>query len=187
MARRVGETGRVYSFEPTPLTREVLRQTVALNNCEKIVEVCEEAVKDKTGTFSFYDTGDPISNANSLICTERSKHEVMVKTVSLDDFTERRGVSISCLKIDAEGAELDILRGARNTFLTSRPAVQIEVHPHAIAQAGGTLREVWDLLRSYRMSVFYADSPVTDEWFCGLADGVELQVLPEEYSVSQGR
>src|SRR3712207_1541891 len=39
MARCVGPNGRVYSFEPTSLSREVLRQTVRLNGCEDIVEV----------------------------------------------------------------------------------------------------------------------------------------------------
>src|SRR3712207_5734051 len=44
MARLVGASGHVFSFEPTPLTNEVLKETVRLNRCEEIVEVRGEAV-----------------------------------------------------------------------------------------------------------------------------------------------
>src|SRR4051794_23344965 len=69
MARLVGPNGRVFSFEPTPQTRAVLEKTVRLNGCDTIVEVHGEAVAGATGTSVFYDTGDVVSNANSLVHT----------------------------------------------------------------------------------------------------------------------
>ena len=111
MARLVGPNGHVFSFEPTPQTRRVLEETVRLNGCDTIVEVHGEAVAGATGTAVFYDTGDIVSNANSLVHTGRSREGLEVPTIRLDDFVAQRRISVACLKIDVEGAELELLRG----------------------------------------------------------------------------
>src|SRR5438874_223792 len=62
MARLVGPTGRVVSFEPTPSIRRILERTVRLNDCGLVVEVRAEAVSEATGITEFHDTGEPGSN-----------------------------------------------------------------------------------------------------------------------------
>lgn len=153
MARLVGPSGRVFSFEPTPLIREVLEKTVFLNCCEGLVEVRPEAVAGATGTATFYDTGMIMSNANSLVLTERSRRGLSVATVTLDDFVAARGLRPRCLKIDVEGAELALLRGARATFLTCRPAAALSLHPASFPDPGATLAEIWAVLQEYRLGV----------------------------------
>src|SRR5262245_11518822 len=71
MSRQVGPSGRVFSFEPTSHTRQALEQTIRLNHCSN-VEVRAEAVAGSSGTAMLYDTGHALSNANSLIRSERS-------------------------------------------------------------------------------------------------------------------
>ena len=146
MARLVGPNGRVFSFEPTRQTRPALEETVRLNGCDAIVEVHGEAVAGATGMAVFYDTGDLVSNANSLVHTGRSRQGLKVPTIRLDDFVAERRISVACLKIDVEGAELELLRGARQTFLTCRPAAALSLHPVPIRAAGGSLAEIWELL-----------------------------------------
>jgi FkbM family methyltransferase len=153
MARRVGPTGRVFSFEPTPLTREVLTKTVRLNGYEDVIEVQSEAVTGATGLADFFDTGTITSNANSLVRTGRSRGSLRVPTVSLDEFIGARGLRPSCLKVDVEGAELDLLRGARDTFLTCRPAAALSLHPASFADPERALSEIWSVLEDYRMEV----------------------------------
>src|SRR5262249_1390161 len=48
MARLVGGTGKVFSFEPTAFTRQVLKRTLRLNACAAVVELCHEAVTQTT-------------------------------------------------------------------------------------------------------------------------------------------
>ena len=108
MARLVGPNGHVFSFEPTPQTRSALQKTVRLNGCAAIVEVHGEAVAGATGTAVFYDTGDVASNANSLVHNARSRQGMEVPTICLDDFVAERRISVGCLKIDVEGAELEL-------------------------------------------------------------------------------
>jgi FkbM family methyltransferase len=190
MARLVGASGRVFSFEPTPQTRAVLSEMLRLNGLGSPVEVRGEAVSGSNGTATFFHTGASVSCANSLVRTARSRGGVEVPTVRLDDFTSERGLTVGCLKIDVEGAELNLLRGARRTFLTGRPAAALSLHPDAVRESGGSLDEVWDLLREYRMSVRPLNRPgspgdgspeaVGKEWFVrqdGLFD-VALDPLP---------
>jgi FkbM family methyltransferase len=178
MARLVGPTGQVFSFEPTALTRKVLRRTVRINGCTTVVQVRPEAVAQRTGDAMFYDTGDPGSNANSLVSTLRRHLRTTVPTVSLDDFVGARGIKVDALKIDVEGAELEVLRGASETFARCRPVAHLSLHPAAIQMAAGSLAGVWELLQRYRMSVTRGVIPVAEAEFCQAQDLFDVQILP---------
>lgn len=179
MARLVGPEGRVFCFEPTERTRRALQRTIRLNHCEDIVEVRSEAVTQTTGTAIFHQTGEILSNANSLIHTDRSRHGTKVNTISVDGFVRDRKLQIGCMKIDVEGAEIDLLRGAADTFLRLRPPTLLALHPAAIKSAGRSLREGWDLLQSYRMKIFDGGNPLSQEIFCNRQDLFDVQLLPE--------
>lgn len=177
-ARLVGSEGRVYSFEPTPLTRDVLQEVVDLNGCSQTVEVRGEAVSSRCGETMFFDTGDEISNANSLVKTDRSKNEIRVPMISVDEFASERKLKIDCIKIDVEGAELDVLKGAQKTFMTDRPAARLGLHPSFIVQNGQSLDEIWDLLTKYKLDVVFEDEPVTREWFCSRTELFDVNLIP---------
>lgn len=182
MARLVGPTGRVFSFEPTPLTRQVLEQTVRLNGCEEVVEVRAEAVAGSSGTAVLYDTGDALSNANSLVHGLRSVLEIPVKTVTMDEFVAARALEVRCIKVDVEGAELEVLAGAARTIRNSRPAVELELHPAALKQSGRTLAEGWDLFQEYGLAVYHEGRPINREWLCRRREAVDVQLLPQEHA-----
>lgn len=177
-ARLAGKRGKVFSFEPTPFTRKVLQEVVDLNGCADVVEVRDEAIASCKGEITFFDTGEAISNANSLVRTERSRREIRVPTISVDEFAAERGLQVDCLKIDVEGAELDLLRGARETFLTDRPVARLGLHPPFIVQHGQTLEEIWDLLAEYKLNVVFNGEHVTREWFVLQAELFDVDLLP---------
>ncbi len=183
MARLVGPSGRVFSFEPVPAIRDILCETLRLNDCIEITETRGEAVASTTGRATFYDTGETISNAGSLIPTARSRSEFPVETVSVDDFAVRRGIFVHCLKIDAEGAELQILRGACRTLLACRPVVLLALHPTVLRRSGASLAEVWGVLQGHGMIALHDNRPVDGNWFCRQEDLVDVQILPQESAV----
>ncbi len=177
-ARLVGNSGSVFSFEPTPFTRSVMKEVVELNGVADIVEIRGEAVSSKRGETVFYDTGTEISNANSLVRSELSKTEIPIKLISVDDFVRERGLKIDCLKIDVEGAELDVLIGAREVFTSQRPVARLGLHPMFIEKNGQSLGEIWDVLVEYRLGVVFDGEAVTREWFTSQTDLFDVNLIP---------
>ena len=114
---------------------------VRINGCEPTVEVSQKAVAARAGSATFFDTGDVLSNANSLVRTGRGRGSITVETVGVDEVAPPVA-RVGLLKIDVEGAELDVLRGASRTIVRCRPAVHLSLHPPQIHESGGSLREI---------------------------------------------
>lgn len=177
-ANLVGASGRVFSFEPTPFTRSVLKDVVRLNGVGETVEVRPEAVGNSVGTAEFFDTGDTVSNANSLVTSDRMVKSHTVPVTTVDEFVSERALEVKVIKVDVEGAEFDLLRGASNTLATHRPFVRLGLHPAAIANNGQSLEEIWDLLVGLKYSVVFEDSSIDRSWFCSQSNLFDVNLLP---------
>jgi len=164
-AGKVGETGRVIAFEPTPSTREVMKQVLRVNGFEDFVEVRSEAVARERAVTMFYDSGDEIPVVNSLVRGENTRNEFEVLVVSLDDFVAEHDVRPNCIKIDVEGSELDLLVGAEKTLAEFRPKILLSVHPPFIPNAPKAIEEIWDLLERHGYRVSFEGKPAKREWF----------------------
>jgi FkbM family methyltransferase len=126
-ARWTGESGRVFAFEPAPDPRRVLEELLDANDATRAVTVVEDAVSGRTGPSSFSATGT--DGANRLLAVARPG-SVSVRTTTIDAFCRRADVAPKLIKVDVEGAELDVLRGARAT-IASTPGLRlyVEMHP----------------------------------------------------------
>jgi FkbM family methyltransferase len=154
LARAVGPAGRVISFEPAPATAAVLRATVRCNRVGTVVSVREAAVAGRRGEVELFETGDECSNASSVVRTDRTSSSVRVPATTLDDLVADEGLTVAVVKVDIEGAELDVLEGAQVLLSEQRPALAIEVHPRQLVTSGRDPREVFDLLvgHGYRLT-----------------------------------
>ena len=160
--RRVGPSGKVISFEPCAATRSVLLKTLALNGFDGIPEIRDEAVSNVTGESSFFSSPIPGDAANSLIGNAQHQTKSLVGTIRLDDIHLGR---VDAIKIDAEGAELQILDGSRALIAMHRPAVLLSVHPMQIHRSGKSLDDLWNLLESLTLVPYYKNNPASFEWF----------------------
>jgi FkbM family methyltransferase len=132
MARWGGETTRVLAFEPTPTTLPLLRRHVALNKVADRVEVIEHAVGAEAGFVELHEHSDPYRNAvgaSDPNGTARGTSRVAVTT--LDDACSARNFSPTLLRMDVQGFEHAVLRGAREIIRNGRGKLRIvlEVHP----------------------------------------------------------
>jgi len=134
-SRLAGPHGRVVAFEPSPRNLPVLRWHVARNRCAN-VRVEAAAVAAETGTARF--TADTGSGTGRLA----ESGTVEVRTIRLDDFLDAGGPMPDVLKIDVEGAELAVLRGAARVLRDAQPAILLSTHGTDVHRACiGLLRE----------------------------------------------
>jgi FkbM family methyltransferase len=117
----VGPNGRVVAFEPNPENHGFLRRHMRLNDVTNVT-MEDVAVSDSTGTASFaFGTG---SGTGRL-----AEHGVLeVRTVRLDEYCREQGVEPDVLKIDVEGAELTVLRGADEVIRSRHPVIFLSTH-----------------------------------------------------------
>jgi FkbM family methyltransferase len=122
-ASRVGPKGHVYAFEPFPRNAEYLRRHIELNRLSNCTAV-EAAVSDVTGQQYFNPTDH--DSAGHLSKSGR----VTVQTLSLDEFVSgpRGGRPPNAIKINAEGAEMEVLTGGRRTIMEFAPIIFLSTH-----------------------------------------------------------
>jgi FkbM family methyltransferase len=160
LARSVGPSGRVISFEPAPRTAAVLRRTVRCNGLAAVVSVRQVAVSGRRGMAELFETGDECANASSLVRTDRSRDVVRVAATTLDALVDDEDLTVAVVKMDIEGAELEVLRGAPQLLAQQRPALTIEVHPLELRASRCDPRAVFDLLAEHGYRVSEAGQPL---------------------------
>ncbi len=146
-SRLTGPQGKIICFEPTPGTFSVLKETLRLNHCNNVIAL-QAAVSDKEGTATFYVSHTAGCNINSLI-KNQSENKLSgydVRLVSIDSIVAEYAIHPSIIKIDAEGAEMDVLKGGLKTFKEHKPVLILGLHPAFIKQKGDSLEAIWDLL-----------------------------------------
>lgn len=155
-AKRIGDAGMVYAFEPSPVSAAYLTEHIALNGQIGRIELHQVAVTDWNGQVPFYARGyaeqASLERANLEELAPDSENarlrEMVVQTVSLDTFCSERGLVPGVIKIDAEGSEEQILVGARELLTSLRPEILLEIHPVQMANCGSTLESLSIYLHS---------------------------------------
>lgn len=153
-ANLVGPTGKVIAFEPSPSERRKLIWHIHLNRCHQ-VKVEPFALSDREGTMEFYLTRD--NSANSLSPPEISPivGKVIVPVTTLDAYCQSNGIErIDLVKMDVEGAELLVLKGARQVLSKMRPVIIMEVSHRTTARFGYNPQTIRDFLHERGFVLF---------------------------------
>jgi FkbM family methyltransferase len=161
-AEWVGFGGRVYAFEPAPDARTGLLTHLRLNHVEDRVEVSGAAMSSSVGQVPF--GLHPFGGASSLQVDSADAVRVIdVPAETLDHFCAARRLRPDVIKIDVEGAELDVLRGGRETLVRPNVQVFVEFHP-AVWEQRGIARAAIE--QELARSGFTAESldPAFDPW-----------------------
>jgi FkbM family methyltransferase len=130
---------RVFAFEPDPENCVRLEKMVIRNNLQSRVKVVEAAAWSYTSS-----RGVPFrrgsSNAHGGVLADGIAPVLadgdvqLVSAISLDDFLRKGNPCADVVKIDVEGGECEVLKGAEELFSRSRPVLLCEVHHEEAAQ-----------------------------------------------------
>lgn len=120
---RVPITGTVHAFEPQYRLCTILSYNLHKLPRSKIYNC---AVSDRSSLISYIVSDDNVG-ATQVISKEAT-HDVYVPTIRLDDHIDLFREAISLMKIDVEGHELQVLKGARRLIRKHRPTLEIEIY-----------------------------------------------------------
>jgi len=135
----VGDTALLFSsytdksihvFEPSPSNMDIIRETIRMNQLENIVPV-SKALGEKSGTATF-SLGER-NSCNSLV--ERPGYNypnhIEVPVITLDDYVRENDLEVGLIKVDIEGGEQLLLKGAVETICTQHPILLISIYHSA--------------------------------------------------------
>lgn len=143
----VGPEGRVFAFEPDPKVHERLASNLApFPNAQGL----PYAVSDQQTQMVFERSWDCQESGWGALTSVRDFQKgehITVQAVSLDSWCEKTGLNtIRAVKIDAEGSEGAVLRGAQKVLRSFRPVLCIEFNNVLLKQAGETANRLMNML-----------------------------------------
>ena len=147
LAKRVGAQGKVFAFEPDSATFHTLQRHLRINGVQSRVSLSPCAVGDRDGTAAFSSGHESQSHLSANHLPQEGHRQTTVQVVTLD--TVLQGSPVDVMKVDVEGFEEHVLRGASQLLADERRAprmIFIEVHPYAWEQAGSSSESLLGLL-----------------------------------------
>jgi len=152
-ARCVGAGGRVVAFEPNPAAATRLRSAKIRNGFDQLcLRQCAVGGQEGQAELRVPEQGDMGSASLFEIAREDIEETAVIKVelTTLDRLrAEELDAPISLIKIDVEGAELDVLDGARSLIIRDRPFLMLECNPAALKTAGRDAEGLLSRLRDW--------------------------------------
>lgn len=157
-AYELGQETQVYAFEPVPQTYERLCEHVQLNRLENRISAQRIALSDHSGTTQIHVVkGRSHALASLSPQGEDDFDSFDTPLETLDSFLEKEQINhINFSKIDVEGNELMVLKGAGNILASpDAPILMVEINNDTFAPFGYTAEAIWSQLKDYGYDCFY--------------------------------
>lgn len=165
----------VYAFEPASEMFKKLTENSALNGFKKITAV-QKGVSNRSTKKQLFISGDDNTGMSSLSAAENATGKIeMIEVVSLDEFVEQKQITgISIIKIDVEGAEIEVLEGMKTVITSFRPLVAIEINAEIQGRFGQSINSIYSFMQernyiAYEVIAVGCLKPVLSNKDCDLA------------------
>jgi FkbM family methyltransferase len=183
LARCVGPSGVVHSFEPSP--ENFGRLHTALSQSPN-VRLNQLAVSDKTGDALLYVSEELNVDHRAYPTEGETRRSLCIRSTTLDDYF-KPDERVDLIKIDVQGYELHVLRGAKR-IMQENPDIKLllEFWPYGLKQAGTRWEELIEMLRLSGMDLVLvnketltrfdpADVRIDISWYVNLFAGRDLE------------
>ncbi len=147
-AKLTGENGKVYGFEPVPYSFNKCSNNISLNQFNN-VSVSQIALSNKEETLFFQEANN--NNSGGVFMNKsNTPGSYKVEGITLDAYVERIGIThLDLIKVDVEGFETNVLKGASETCRKFRPKLFVEVDDVNLKNQGSSANELIALITSY--------------------------------------
>lgn len=154
-SQKIGQQGKVIAFEPNPKTKKILENNITLNKIN-IITVEGFALSDKNQKSRIYDRWDINRGGASLIKPNKPTNSYKIKEIKFSDYFAIKK-QIKLVKIDVEGFELNVLKGARQYILDSKnpPSIIVECSTNRANTFGEDTMPLYTFLVNLKIFRFY--------------------------------
>ena len=150
-------TGNVHAFEPQVQNFGLLNDNVEINNTKNIVTYNNACGEDNSeikmpiinDSYHMHNMGDITPNLFN------GNNYSTVKSVRLDDIKFSSNVDL--IKIDVQGWEKKVLKGAVNLLRVNKPVLIVEFENFQLQKTGTTCKELFDYIRDQNYYIFYLE------------------------------
>lgn len=158
--RGVGNSGKVLAFEPHPRNLKYLRQNIQDNDLSDHVVVVSQAISAQRGSATFY-VDEFESDTSGLHQSSADSLPMQIETAPLSAHLPD-GQLPSLIKVDVEGAELEVLSGMENIIENAKKAgspfaLVIECNDAALTLAGASAELLVQRLKKFGLKLFLID------------------------------
>ncbi len=152
-SRLVGPGGVVVAIEPAVRNLSFLYRHLEINHVSN-VNIIAAACSDEN-TFARFSSGENGATGHLTneagVGSQANREDTFVSTITIDSVVQKVGFAPDVIKIDVEGAELSVLKGAHATLLASRPVIFLSVHSNSLRYSClGYLEEIGYTARSVK-------------------------------------
>ncbi len=154
-ARKVGEQGVVVAFEPMPQLFGQLKENIRINKAfQKSITPIQLGLSDKKGEVILYASEDSNEGTNTIYTRDEFSIELgKIQLDTLDQQLKELDIQqVNFLKIDVEGAEFQVLKGAITTLKMHRPILLLEINKNACLAGGYLPDDILALLKPFNYS-----------------------------------
>jgi FkbM family methyltransferase len=147
----LGPGARAIAFEPFPQNCERLERHVRMNDLTKRVRVLPFALSDASGSLTMHLR----QGGNTGSAQLGGGEGLTIRAARLDELWPELGYErLDFIKIDVEGHEIRVLRGAQRMISEHKPMMLIEIDPPRLKEGGASSTELVEMLRDLRYDLF---------------------------------
>ncbi|KAB2643323.1 MAG: FkbM family methyltransferase [Verrucomicrobia bacterium] len=160
-AKHIGDEGAIYAFEPRPETAKMLKRTLTHNKLDDRVHLWNYALLDKWEELNLYSGFHTDNPGGSFVfkgeIPSSNQEAIKVKAAPLDELLPN--IFPDIIKIDVEGAEPLVFKGAKILFKVKKPPILSELHPSQLMKvSNATSYQYIDQMKSYGYSCYLLEN-----------------------------
>jgi len=163
-AKEISAEGKIYAFEPSHANCRYLSRHLEYNRLSNVnVNNVLVGGEDREET-DFYEN-DRADAMNAMLVQKNVQDYRLVKRrqITLDRFCAEKDLVPQVIKIDVEGAELKVLKGARDVLTTHAPRIFLSVHPKRMEAMGDAVQDLVDCVHQWGYDIMTPEGQPADK------------------------
>lgn len=186
LAKWLNSSSQLISFEPSPKNFSVLKENCQINQLNNVV-LEQKAVGSQVGIVQMFRKSNSAVVPQNNLSFGRLKNALYgvqeVEVIDLDGYVQSRGLKPTFLKIDVEGYEAEVLKGAKEILKTT-PKIALEIHTEVLGRHNTSVKELLELIDISRYNCWIqtedTEMPVPFEPQQAIAQRVHLFAIPKK-------